>query len=91
MYNRNRFWTKVWTKIKKKWKDVVKLDNNLSQILGEKLIKISQVSKDTGISRSTLTNLYYKRSKAISGNVLHKLCDYLDCSVGDLLEKKTKK
>lgn len=41
--------------------------------------------------RSTLTNLYYKRSKAISGNVLHKLCDYLDCSVGDLLEKKTKK
>lgn len=91
MYNRNRFWTKVWTKIKKKRKDVVKLDNNLSQILGEKLIKISQVSKDTGISRSTLTNLYYKRSKAISGDVLHKLCDYLDCSVGDLLEKKTKK
>lgn len=69
---------------------MIKLDNNLSQILGEKLIKISQVSKDTGISRSTLTNLYYKRSKAISGDVLHKLCDYLDCSVGDLLERQKK-
>ncbi len=64
------------------------MDNNLSQILGAKLIKISQVAKDTGISRTTLTNLYYKRSKAISGDVLHKLCDYLNCTVGDLLEMK---
>lgn len=64
------------------------MDNNLSAILGERLIKVTQVAKDTGISRTTLTNLYYKRSKAISGNVLHKLCDYLNCSVGDLLEKK---
>lgn len=67
---------------------MIKLDNNLSQILGAKLIKISQVAKDTGISRTTLTNLYYKRSKAISGDVLHKLCDYLNCTVGDLLEMK---
>ncbi len=64
------------------------MDNNLSAILGERLIKVTQVAKDTGISRTTLTNLYYKRSKAISGDVLHKLCDYLNCSVGDLLEKK---
>lgn len=67
---------------------MIKLDNNLSAILGERLIKITQVSKDTGISRTTLTNLYYKRSKAISGDVLHKLCDYLGCTVGDLLETK---
>lgn len=64
------------------------MDNNLSAILGERLIKVTQVAKDTGISRTTLTNLYYKRSKAISGDVLHKLCDYLNCSVGDLLEMK---
>ena len=64
------------------------INNNLSQILGKKLIKITQVAKDTGISRTTLTNLYYKRSKAISGDVLHKLCDYLNCSVSDLLEVK---
>lgn len=67
---------------------MIKLDNNLSAILGERLIKVTQVAKDTGISRTTLTNLYYKRSKAISGDVLHKLCDYLNCSVGDLLEMK---
>ena len=61
------------------------LNNNLSKILGEKLLKIATVSKDTGISRTTLTNLYYKRSNAISGEVLNKLCSYLDVTPDVLL------
>ena len=60
------------------------IDNKFSAILGDRLIKISQVSQDTGISRTTLTNIYYKRSTYITFAVLNKLCEYLDCSVNDL-------
>lgn len=61
------------------------IDNKFSTILGSRLLKITQVSRDTGISRTTLTNLYYKRSAYITFGVLDKLCKYLDCGVGDLL------
>lgn len=63
--------------------------NNLSTILGKRLLKISTVAKATGISRTTLTNLYYKRSSLISFDVLDKLCTYLKCSVSDLLERRS--
>lgn len=60
--------------------------NNFSAIIGKKLLKISKVSRDTGISRTTLTNLYYRRNECISLEVLDKLCRYLHCSVGELFE-----
>lgn len=66
------------------------MKNNFSKILGEKLIKTSEISKETGISRTTLTNLYYKRTKAISLDVLDKLCKYLNCTVEDILELEEK-
>lgn len=52
------------------------MDNNLSILMGKKMVNISKVSRDTGISRTTLTNLYYKRNKSISGVVINKLCEY---------------
>lgn len=62
--------------------------NKFSTILGSKLLKITKVSRDTGISRTTLTNLYFRRSIEISFEVLDKLCGYLDCEVSDLFEYK---
>lgn len=62
------------------------IKNNFSTLLGAKRLKISDVSRDTGISRQTLTPLYYGREAGISYRVLGKLCSYLNCSVGDLLE-----
>lgn len=59
--------------------------NNFSKILGEKRMKISDVSRETGISRSTLTAIYYQNNKAISFEVLNKLCDLFNCSVGELI------
>nr|DAW90259.1 MAG TPA: Cro/C1-type HTH DNA-binding domain protein [Bacteriophage sp.] len=64
------------------------IKNNLSAILGKRLIKISEVSDATGISRTTLTNLYYRRSSGITFEVLDKLCKYLNCDVGELFECK---
>ncbi|WWU64683.1 helix-turn-helix transcriptional regulator [Clostridium baratii] len=64
------------------------INNKFSILLGERLIKITEVSERTGISRTTLTNLYYKRSKSISFKVLNKLCEFFDCSVDELIEFK---
>ena len=62
--------------------------NNFSTILGKNLIKISDIAKKTNISRSTLTQLYYKRTERISFDVLNKLCMTLNCNIQDLFEYK---
>lgn len=64
------------------------IHNKFSGLLGERLMKISKISEDTGISRTTLTNLYYRRCTAISFEVLDKLCTYLNCGVEDIVEFK---
>lgn len=62
--------------------------NKFSVILGEKLLRISKVAQDTGISRTTLTNLYFRRAQGITFEVMDKLCKYLECDVNDLFEYK---
>lgn len=62
--------------------------NRLAILMAEHLVKITEVSKATGISRTTLTNLYYKRTKGISFDVLNELCKYFKCDISDLLEHK---
>ena len=66
----------------------IMINNKFSVILAERLLKISKISEETGISRTTLTNLYYRKSTKISFDVLDKLCKYLDCSVSDIIEYK---
>ena len=60
--------------------------NKFSVLLAQRLLKISTLAKATGISRVTLTHLYYRRNKQIDLETLDKLCCYLQCGVGDILE-----
>ena len=60
---------------------------NLSRIMGEKKLKISDVSRDTGINRGTLTRLYQETAERIDLEVMDQLCDYLKCEVADLFER----
>lgn len=60
---------------------------NLSRIMGEKKLKISDVSRDTGINRGTLTRLYQETAERVDLEVMDQLCDYLDCEVGELFVK----
>ncbi|WP_311319001.1 helix-turn-helix domain-containing protein [Levilactobacillus brevis] len=62
------------------------LENKLSAILGARLLSISKVHDDTGISRSTLTNLYYRRIDNVGLDTLRKLCDYLQIPLSELIE-----
>lgn len=59
----------------------------LSRILGEKRLKIADVSRDTGINRGTITRLYNEKAVRIDLEALDKLCEYLDCEPGDLFQR----
>ena len=58
--------------------------NKLSEILGRKKLKIVDVINETGVTRPTLTSLYYGNGKGISFDVLNKLCGYLSVTPGEL-------
>ena len=54
---------------------------NLALLLAERGLKISKVSKDTGISRTTLTALANNTSQGIQLETIDKLCMYLKTDV----------
>jgi len=60
------------------------LKNNLSAVMGAKRIKIYELAEMSGISRSTITRLYYDRTNTVSFNTLENLCRALDCTLDDL-------
>lgn len=62
------------------------MKNNLSKILGERLLKVSDIHEATNISRSTLTDIYYQRSLNVKLSTLIKICDYLQIPLSELIE-----
>ncbi|PHR83365.1 MAG: XRE family transcriptional regulator [Colwellia sp.] len=61
---------------------------HLSRIMGEKKLKISDVAKEVGVNRGTITRLYQETAIRVEFEVLEKLCIYLNCDIGELLEVK---
>ena len=62
------------------------LKNNLSAIMGAKRIKIYELAEMSGVSRSTITRVYYDRTNTVSFNTLENLCRALDCTLDDLFK-----
>lgn len=62
------------------------MKNNFSMILGANLLKLEDVAQATHISRTTLTNLYYRRTENVQLSTLRKICDYLEVPLSDLIE-----
>ena len=58
----------------------------LSRIMGEKRIRIQELSDRTGLSRSTISMLYNEKAGRIDFKTLDKICAALDCQPADLLE-----
>ncbi len=59
---------------------------HLSRLLGERRLKISDVARDTGLNRGTLTRLYHETAERVELDVLDRLCVHLNCTLPDLLE-----
>jgi putative transcriptional regulator len=62
------------------------LKNNLAVLMAKKKIRIAELHRLTEISASTLSKLYNEKTNMISFHTVEKLCDLLDCSVGELFE-----
>ncbi|MDD4202364.1 MAG: helix-turn-helix transcriptional regulator [Candidatus Omnitrophica bacterium] len=61
---------------------------HLSKLLGERKLRASEVAKQTGINKNTLSALYNEKVSGIKFDTLEKLCKFLECEVGDLVEFK---
>lgn len=59
---------------------------HLSRLMGERKLKISDVARDTGLHRNTITLLYQETSVRIDIEAMDKLCTYFGVGVGDLFE-----
>lgn len=62
------------------------MKNNISKIFGERLLTIAEVAEASGISRSTLTLIYYRKTKGIQFETIEKLCNYLQLPMSELFE-----
>lgn len=58
---------------------------NLSILLAERNLKITKVSNDTGISRTTLTSLNSNRAQGIQFDTINTLCTYLKINPDQLI------
>ncbi|MFD1126644.1 helix-turn-helix domain-containing protein [Paenibacillus provencensis] len=57
---------------------------NLAEILARKGLKIKDVAKHTGISRTTLTALSYNHGKGVQFDTMDQICEFLDIDPGEL-------
>ena len=63
------------------------IKSNLSVLMAKRKCRnIVKISTDTGISRTTLTSLYYDKSMGIQFETLDKLCKYFDCDIKDIID-----
>ncbi|MEZ9331013.1 transcriptional regulator [Vibrio breoganii] len=69
----------------------MKLKCNLSRILGERRMKISDLSRETGIHRNILTRIYNETATRVDLEVVAAICSNLEVTVGELyqVEKST--
>jgi len=59
---------------------------HLSRLMGERKLKISDVARETGINRGTITRLYHETAVRIELEAMDTLCHYLGCEVSELFE-----
>lgn len=59
---------------------------HLSKLLGERKMKVSDLSNATGLHRNGLSKLYKEETDGIKFETLEKVCIALDCRIEDLLE-----
>jgi putative transcriptional regulator len=55
-------------------------------MMGERKLKIADITRELGINRGTLTRLYYETAERVDLAAVSALCAYFDCQIGDLLE-----
>jgi putative transcriptional regulator len=58
--------------------------------MGEKKMSVSDVARETGLHRNTVTLLYKETAKQVDIETIDKLCVLFECRVEDLFEFRAK-
>lgn len=53
--------------------------------MGERKLNQLDVVRGTGLSKTTVNDLYHERSGRIDFDTLERLCRFFGCNVGDIL------
>ncbi|MBI3156057.1 MAG: helix-turn-helix transcriptional regulator [Burkholderiales bacterium] len=61
---------------------------HLSTLMGRDKLRVSDVSRLTGLNRSTVTALYRETATRIELSAVEKLCQLFHCGVGELFEAR---
>ena len=59
---------------------------HLARMMGERKMRISDVVRETGLSRATVTLLYKETAQKVDLEAIEKLCTLFGCEVGDLFK-----
>ena len=59
---------------------------HISSLMGRDKLNIADVSRLSGLNRSTITALYRETATRIELPAIEQLCRLFNCSVGELLE-----
>lgn len=62
------------------------IKNKLFYWMDKQKVSISEISKDTGLSRTTLTDLKFHRTARIDLRTLESLCQYFNITPGEFFE-----
>ena len=59
---------------------------HLSRLMGERKLKIADVSRETGLHRNTITLLYDETAARVDLDAIDRLCAFFGVEVGELFE-----
>lgn len=59
--------------------------SNLRVVMAMRNVSIKDINENTTLSRTTISNLVNNNATGIQYDTLAQLCEYLNCSVGDIL------
>lgn len=60
---------------------------HLARLMGEHKMRISDVTRETGLSRNTITLMYKETAQKLDVEALDKLCALFNCELSELLER----
>ncbi len=58
----------------------------LSRLLGDRRMSVLELKRRTELPYVTLTNLYHEKTTGVTFYTIDKICESLECNIGDLLE-----
>jgi len=59
---------------------------HLARMMGERKMRISDVARETGLSRATVTLLYKETAQKVNLNAVEKICTLFNCGIEDFFE-----